>query len=81
MQLRKVCNHPDLFEARPVVSPLQLAALRLAAPAAVFDVGCAARTALAARLGGDLATLEVTHSIQYHCIYLFGSNKIVLFLF
>jgi SNF2 family DNA or RNA helicase len=21
MQLRKVCNHPDLFEAREVVSP------------------------------------------------------------
>ncbi|KAL0841655.1 hypothetical protein ABMA28_013933 [Loxostege sticticalis] len=65
MQLRKVCNHPDLFEARPVVSPLQLAALRLAAPAAVFDVGCAARTALAARLGGDLATLEVSGSVAF----------------
>lgn len=24
MQLRKVCNHPDLFEARPIVSPLEL---------------------------------------------------------
>ncbi len=24
MQLRKVCNHPDLFEARPIFSPLQL---------------------------------------------------------
>lgn len=24
MQLRKVCNHPDLFEPRPVSSPLQL---------------------------------------------------------
>jgi E1A-binding protein p400 len=24
MQLRKVCNHPDLFESRPIVSPLTL---------------------------------------------------------
>jgi len=24
MQLRKVCNHPDLFEERPIVSPLDL---------------------------------------------------------
>ncbi|XP_028164743.1 helicase domino [Ostrinia furnacalis] len=65
MQLRKVCNHPDLFEARPVVSPLQLAALRLLAPAAVFDVGCAARLAAAARLGGDLASLEVAGTMAF----------------
>ena len=24
MQLRKVCNHPDLFESRPIVSPLSI---------------------------------------------------------
>ena len=24
MQLRKVCNHPDLFESRPIVSPLSM---------------------------------------------------------
>lgn len=23
MQLRKVCNHPDLFDPRPIVSPFQ----------------------------------------------------------
>ena len=32
MQLRKVCNHPNLFEARPTVSPLVCAPL--ATPAA-----------------------------------------------
>mmetsp|Transcript_20713 Transcript_20713/g.61791 ORF Transcript_20713/g.61791 Transcript_20713/m.61791 type:complete len:1556 (-) Transcript_20713:252-4919(-) len=32
MQLRKVCNHPDLFEPRSVVSPLVLPRLVLAAP-------------------------------------------------
>lgn len=55
MQLRKVCNHPDLFEPRPVVSPLQLPALRLHAPALCL---CEGRAELAARLGGDLASLE-----------------------
>lgn len=24
MQLRKVCNHPNLFEPRPIVSPFQM---------------------------------------------------------
>lgn len=24
MQLRKVCNHPNLFEVRPTVSPFQM---------------------------------------------------------
>ncbi|GLE04611.1 hypothetical protein PINS_up013581 [Pythium insidiosum] len=32
MQLRKVCNHPDLFEPRPIASPLDLAPLELAWP-------------------------------------------------
>ncbi|CAH1646380.1 unnamed protein product [Spodoptera littoralis] len=58
MQLRKVCNHPDLFEPRPVSSPLQLPGLRLLAPALVLATGLAQRASLAARLGGDLASLE-----------------------
>ncbi|EFC49535.1 predicted protein [Naegleria gruberi] len=29
MQLRKVCNHPDLFEPRPIISPLSLQPLEL----------------------------------------------------
>lgn len=24
MQLRKVCNHPDLFDARPTISPFHM---------------------------------------------------------
>lgn len=58
MQLRKVCNHPDLFEPRPVSSPLQLAALKLFVPALVLQAGVAERVEFAARLGGDLAALE-----------------------
>ncbi|XP_041977772.1 helicase domino [Aricia agestis] len=61
MQLRKVCNHPDLFEPRPVSSPLTMAALRLAVPALALDTGVHRRRAAAARLGGDLATLEAAH--------------------
>lgn len=33
MQLRKVCNHPDLFEPRPISSPLDMPSLSLAVPA------------------------------------------------
>ncbi|XP_037982406.1 helicase SRCAP-like [Motacilla alba alba] len=36
MQLRKVCNHPDLFEPRPVTSPLVTPGLSLRAPALVL---------------------------------------------
>ncbi|CAG5010881.1 unnamed protein product [Parnassius apollo] len=60
MQLRKVCNHPDLFEARAVSSPLQLGALQLAVAARVLGAGAGAWRALraAARLGGELAARE-----------------------
>lgn len=58
MQLRKVCNHPDLFEPRPVSSPLQLPALRCRVPALALVAAVGERVELAARLGGDLATLE-----------------------
>lgn len=36
MQLRKVCNHPDLFEPRPVTSPLVTPGLSLGVPALVL---------------------------------------------
>ncbi|OQV25233.1 Helicase ssl-1 [Hypsibius exemplaris] len=39
MQLRKVCNHPNLFEERPVLSPFVMPhQLRLEYPALVFEV-------------------------------------------
>ncbi|KAI8439770.1 LOW QUALITY PROTEIN: hypothetical protein MSG28_013457, partial [Choristoneura fumiferana] len=58
MQLRKVCNHPDLFEPRPVSSPLLLPALRLRVPALALHAGVTRRARAAARLAGDLASLE-----------------------
>lgn len=38
MQLRKVCNHPDLFEPRSVVTPFFSDRLTITAPACVIDV-------------------------------------------
>ena len=38
MQLRKVCNHPNLFEQRPIESPYVTRALHIAYPACVFNV-------------------------------------------
>ncbi|KAG1707099.1 hypothetical protein DVH05_026295 [Phytophthora capsici] len=32
MQLRKVCNHPDLFEPRPIESPLDMASIQVPMP-------------------------------------------------
>jgi len=46
MQLRKVCNHPDLFEPRPVTAPLVLPRLNFVVP---LIVACAAIDAT----GGD----------------------------
>mmetsp|Transcript_971 Transcript_971/g.2083 ORF Transcript_971/g.2083 Transcript_971/m.2083 type:complete len:1855 (-) Transcript_971:1156-6720(-) len=36
MQLRKVCNHPDLFDGRPIVSPFIMPGLQLRVPASII---------------------------------------------
>ncbi|XP_073971581.1 domino helicase isoform X3 [Rhodnius prolixus] len=36
MQLRKVCNHPNLFEVRPTVSPFQMEGLTYSVPSLVW---------------------------------------------
>jgi SNF2 family DNA or RNA helicase len=38
MQLRKVCNHPDLFEPRPVVTSFVSESLSFAVPSCVLDI-------------------------------------------
>jgi len=38
MQLRKVCNHPDLFESRPIVSAFDMERIELQMPSLVVDV-------------------------------------------
>lgn len=42
MQLRKVCNHPDLFEPRLIVTPMAASPLLLRVPALVLDAGASA---------------------------------------
>ena len=37
MQLRKVCNHPDLFEPRSIVTPFILEPVSIPMPSCVFD--------------------------------------------
>lgn len=36
MQLRKVCNHPDMFDPRPIVSPFETEPLSMVVPANVL---------------------------------------------
>ena len=36
MQLRKVCNHPDLFELRPILSPLVIDPIQILLPSLLF---------------------------------------------
>jgi superfamily II DNA or RNA helicase len=50
MQLRKVCNHPDLFEPRPIVTPMLLDALELVFPSQLTDPRCIAASYV---VGGD----------------------------
>ncbi|XP_020713427.2 helicase domino isoform X2 [Ceratitis capitata] len=38
MQLRKVCNHPNMFEVRPTISPFQMEAITYEAPRIVYDL-------------------------------------------
>jgi SNF2 family DNA or RNA helicase len=38
MQLRKVCNHPDLFEPRSVITPFVLPSIRFQVPRCVCDL-------------------------------------------
>lgn len=38
MQLRKVCNHPNMFEPRPTISPFQMEALTFTVPRSVFNL-------------------------------------------
>lgn len=37
MQLRKVCNHPNLFEVRPTVSPFQMEGINFVTASLVWS--------------------------------------------
>ncbi|XP_039953911.1 helicase domino isoform X1 [Bactrocera tryoni] len=38
MQLRKVCNHPNMFEVRPTISPFQMECITYEAPRIAYDL-------------------------------------------
>lgn len=38
MQLRKVCNHPNLFEVRPTVSPFRMTQIDMKVPSMVYNI-------------------------------------------
>lgn len=38
MQLRKVCNHPNMFEVRPTISPFQMEGITFHTPRLVCDL-------------------------------------------
>lgn len=38
MQLRKVCNHPNMFEVRPTISPFQMEAIVYQASHLICDL-------------------------------------------
>jgi E1A-binding protein p400 len=38
MQLRKVCNHPNLFEVRPTISPFQMEGITYVTASLVISV-------------------------------------------
>lgn len=38
MQLRKVCNHPNLFEVRPTISPFQMEGVNYYLPSLICNM-------------------------------------------
>lgn len=66
MQLRKVCNHPDLFETRPIVSSFICEPLNYQCPSIVFNLANCIRelsqVILYFQSGFSLADLDYTLS-------------------
>lgn len=69
MQLRKVCNHPNLFEPRPTISPFQMEALNFIAPRIVFNM-----------MEYDPFNVRVVFNLSYHMIHI-ALQILIFFLF
>ncbi|KAE8909983.1 Protein PHOTOPERIOD-INDEPENDENT EARLY FLOWERING 1 [Phytophthora fragariae] len=68
MQLRKVCNHPDLFEPRPIASPLDMPSIPVYVPSRcgyLVDEIINERPRVALWAGNNLPGLEFLHSERY----------------
>ncbi|GMF20521.1 unnamed protein product [Phytophthora lilii] len=65
MQLRKVCNHPDLFEPRPISSPLDMPSIQVYVPSRcgyLADEIINERPSVALWTGNNLPELELLRS-------------------
>ena len=58
MQLRKVCNHPDLFEGRPILSPLSMKPLFYPLPSCAMTIYSTGSRVDLSLLSLDMATEE-----------------------
>ena len=71
MQLRKVCNHPDLFEPRPILSPFVTEAIECRVPSRVFNLQ---DELFADQLAAILALQPSCAAMEYSCS-LFTSHR------
>ncbi|RXG53817.1 Helicase domino [Armadillidium vulgare] len=71
MQLRKVCNHPNLFEPRPTVSPFMMSALLYYAPSLVYGI-----TSYDPFKHVDLFSLNLLLSELEVCLTAFAAHRI-----
>ncbi|ETM47366.1 hypothetical protein L914_07913, partial [Phytophthora nicotianae] len=68
MQLRKVCNHPDLFEPRPIASPLDMPSIHVHVPSRcgyLVDEIVNERPRVALWTGHNLPELELLRSDKF----------------
>jgi len=70
MQLRKVCNHPSLFDARPTVSSFHMERIVYHAPSLVVDISDrdAVDVINVTSLHPSLADMEVCFESRHFCI-------------
>lgn len=68
MQLRKVCNHPDLFEGRPILSPFAMNAIFYAVPSRTVGLcnGSAKDRVNLSLLNIDMCSRELAWPGRWH---------------
>jgi SNF2 family DNA or RNA helicase len=66
MQLRKVCNHPDLFETRPIISPFEIPRISIYIPELITNLQHSnpLSTVNLSDLGAKFITTELLSSFE-----------------